>query len=183
MAWPSSPLTSYLAGSTPYIKAADMNSLQSGINGIINATYSLKAAVIDGTGGSIVAPVAGTLKLSGTASGTATPTTTVPWGTVYKEGLLFGGAYVDGAGVFQAGYNVKSTTRIGAGHYEVLFNGAPTNVGRCRGQVTPYFNAVAQIAELNGMSLVGADLKAVVFIYNTAGALADGGFQIDVAGG
>lgn len=183
MAWPNTALTSYVGGSTPYIKASDLNSFQSAINGIINATYSHKAVVVDGTGGNVVVPVTGTLKLSGTASGTTTPTTTVVWGVAYKEAMLFGGATVDSAGAFVAGYNVKSCTRVAAGHYEVVFNGAPTNVARCRGQVTPYFNAVCITSEVNTLALSGSDLKATVFTYDAAGVKADANFYIDVNGG
>lgn len=63
MAWPSTPLTTYTANTAPAIKAFDLNAFQSGINGIINGTYSLKALVVDGTGGSIVAPTANTLQI------------------------------------------------------------------------------------------------------------------------
>jgi len=43
----------------------DLNAIQDAINRIINGTYSLKALTIDGTGGNIVAPAAGSLTVSG----------------------------------------------------------------------------------------------------------------------
>ena len=73
--WPSSPLTSYLAGGTPAIKAFDLNAFQSAINGIINATYSLLGVVIDGTGGNVVTPVAGAMQVTSSRSGATFPTT------------------------------------------------------------------------------------------------------------
>jgi len=183
MAWPSTPLTSYLSGGLPAIKAFDLNAFQAAINGVVNATYSLLGLVIDGVGGNVVVPTAGALMLSGSASGVVAPTTAVPWGTMFREGPQFGAARVTGAGVFEAGYNVQSTTRTGAGVYQVLFNGAPTNVARCTGQVTGRFNAVAFIPELNSLTLVGADLKATVFMYDIAGAPADAMFDVNVWGG
>ena len=60
MAWPSTPLTTYIANSTPSIKAFDLNAMQTGTNGIINGTYNLQAVTVTtGTPGSVVAPVAG----------------------------------------------------------------------------------------------------------------------------
>ena len=153
------------------------------INGIVGATLSLLGVVIDGTGGNVVTPVPGALVLSGTASGVAAPTPAVPWGTIYREGVLFGGAYLDAGGAFQSGYNVKSVAKPGPGHYEVTFNGKPTNLARCRGQATGMFNAAAFIPELNSFAVVGADLKATVFMYDAAGNLADAGFNLDVVGG
>lgn len=183
MAWPSTPLTSYVAGVTPYIKAFDLNALQGGVNGIVNGTYSLHSLTLDGTGGAVVAGSPGTARLSATASGTATPTAAVPWGTMTKESALFGDAAVDSAGGFISGFNVLSCSRLGVGQYRVTFNGAPTNVARCTGQVTGRFNAAARICELNSLSLAGADLQADILIYDTAGAAADARFDLHVFGG
>jgi hypothetical protein len=43
VAWPASPLRTYVANSTPTIKAADLNAFQSGINGIIYGTGDNRA--------------------------------------------------------------------------------------------------------------------------------------------
>lgn len=183
MAWPNSPLTSYLSGGLPAIKAFDLNAFQAAINGIINATYSLLGVVIDGTGGNVVTPVAGALVLSGTASA-AGAGPAVPWGTIYREGAVFGSAAVDSAGAIVASYNAKSIAARAAGDpYVITFNGCPTNIDRCTGQVTGRFNAVARIPELNTLAKVGADLVATVLIYDTAGAAADGRFDLHVYGG
>lgn len=66
MAWPNTPLTTYTFDGAPPIKSMDLNAIQDAINRIINGTYSLRAVTIDGTGGNIVAPVAGSLTVSGT---------------------------------------------------------------------------------------------------------------------
>ena len=68
-------------------------------------------------------------------------------------------------------------------HVLNLPNGKPTNLARCRGQATGMFNAAAFIPELNSFAVVGADLKATVFMYDAAGNLADAGFNLDVVGG
>jgi hypothetical protein len=55
MAWPNTPLTTYVPNSTPAIKAADLNAFQSAINGISAGSTSIAGAVLDGVGG--VGPV------------------------------------------------------------------------------------------------------------------------------
>ena len=51
MAWPLSNLTSYLANSTPTIKAADLNAIQTAIGAILTNVYTFKALQVDGIGG------------------------------------------------------------------------------------------------------------------------------------
>lgn len=63
--WPNTPLTTYTFDGAPPIKSMDLNAIQDAINRIINGTYSLKALTIDGTGGNIVAPAAGSFTVSG----------------------------------------------------------------------------------------------------------------------
>jgi len=65
LAWPNTPLTTYTFDGAPPIKSMDLNAIQDAINRIINGTYSLRSVTIDGTGGNIVAPAAGTLNISG----------------------------------------------------------------------------------------------------------------------
>lgn len=67
MAWPNTPLTTYVATTVPAIKASDLNSIQSAINSIINAAYSLKGLWIDGTGGAVETTPASHVVCTGTA--------------------------------------------------------------------------------------------------------------------
>jgi hypothetical protein len=66
MAWPLSRYESAVAGNT--VKAALLNAIQDAIGAAFGATQSLKALVIDGTGGQSVSPTAGTLTTSGAAT-------------------------------------------------------------------------------------------------------------------
>lgn len=68
MAWPTTPLTSYLPGSTPPIKASDLNSLQDAINKAFLGKYSFAGLVVDGFGGNPVTPPGGGLSLTGGAN-------------------------------------------------------------------------------------------------------------------
>lgn len=183
MAWPLTPLTTYVAGVTPYIKAADLNSIQSGINGIIGATYSLKSVVVDGTGGSVVVPVAGTAKVSATASA-AGAGTAVAWGLMYKESALFGHMRVSSAGAITASFNGLSATRTAMGVYEVKFNAAPTNIARSVPLAVAVPGVVAAyIVVCQPPALSGADALVTVNTYDAAGAAADIEFAIGLFGG
>ena len=186
MAWPSTPLTSYVAHSTPVIKAADLNSFQSGINGIINGTYSLAAFVVDGTGGNVVAPLAGTGMVSAAVCGTVTPLTALVPGQVALAGVPLGMAYVAGTtGLLNNGYNVFSSTRSALGVYSVIFNAAAS---------TPTINfAFASLHQINtGVSSLGVILWSVgvsggkqqvtINTYDLAGAAQDGTFTVGIWG-
>lgn len=138
MAWPSTPLTTYVPVTTPAIKSFDLNSFQSGINGIINGTYSLNAAVIDGAGGAITAPVAGTLNLTvpGGLAGVGGPPCAP--GTGYKESLLLGAAAVNaalGAPFVWSSYNVDHVVNTGLGDYTVVFSFIPPGTSFRRASV------------------------------------------------
>lgn len=128
MAWPSTSYESCVANTT-VVHAALLNAIQSAINGIINATYSLKSVEIDGTGGSVVVPVAGTLRVSAAGSGTTAPTTTVSAGRAYKAGVPVAWARIKSDGTLRRGYNVKDepgallgARHPAAGDFRVRFN-------------------------------------------------------------
>lgn len=193
MAWPNTPLTTYLAGGLPFIKAADLNSIQSGINGIINATYSLAAVVVDGTGGAVVVPVAGTAKVSATASSTGVGSA-VAWGLGYKEQTAFGGITCDDTGAVAGGFNIKALPGLvgAAGHpitgtYIVTFHGAASaSVGRyipvaCPSWVTAGPNNYD--VKVSNVAIVGADLQVTVLVYDNANAALDAAWSLIVFGG
>ena len=100
MAWPLTALRTYVANTTPTIRASDLNDLQSGVNGIVGATYSLKAVVVDGTGGAVVAGRAGTGKVSAADSGVQAglPLATVALGEFGKGLVPIGWAAVSDVG-------------------------------------------------------------------------------------
>lgn len=166
MAWPLTPLTTYLAGLPPAIKAFDLNAIQATINSIVGGVLSLKALVLDGTGGLVVAPPAGTGVCTGTVSSTTFPSPlSYPAGGVLARGTLpLGWAVVASTGVLWNGYNVFSgpgVVRTGVGVYEITFNAEPSTASVCA-IVTPTTFPLLFQAE---PSLVGAKLKIKVSIW------------------
>lgn len=148
--WPSTPLTSYVAGTAPAIKASDLNAFQSGINGLINGTYSLAGGVIDGTGGAVVVPTANALRvgsgqvatldggklaftgISNPSAGTSLANQVRPitqakaWGMLTTDGAG-NVSLVDGAHVFSvtiAGGHIVVTfaSAFASGNYAVIAN-------------------------------------------------------------
>lgn len=121
MAWPSTPLTSYVSNTVPAIKAFDLNAFQMGVNGIITGTYSHKGVVVDGLGGALSTPTSGALTLTQSGSSAATPNPTTPLGSFYQNQLMSCVGYIDQAGTIVRGVNIKSVAVV-LGHYEVTFN-------------------------------------------------------------
>ena len=123
MAWPSTPLTSYVSNTVPAIKAFDLNAFQSGVTGIINATYSHKSTVIDGVGGAVVSPASGALVITQNAASKTFPNPILSSGTFYRDNIASAWAIVDNGGVLQKGVNVKGIAHVAAsGIYTIEFN-------------------------------------------------------------
>jgi hypothetical protein len=110
-----------VSNTVPAIKAFDLNSFQSGINGIINGTYSHKSIVVDGTGGALVTPASGALVVTQAALSNTFPNPTVPRGTIYRDQLFSAVAVVDASGTPYKGINLASVTHTMTGIYQVFF--------------------------------------------------------------
>lgn len=119
MAWPSTPLTTYNPATTPAIKASDLNSFQTGINGIVNGTYSLNGLVLDGTGGSVVTPLAGALRVSRNPVNTST---TLALGEVNIGQVISGLAYIHSDGTLLKGVNVQGVAHPTQEKYVITWN-------------------------------------------------------------
>ena len=126
-AWPTTPLTTYVSGTTPYIKAFDLNSIQAAINRAFLGTYSYKAIQIDGIGGANSAPPTGSLIVSRTTSGTA-PTTSTLQGELTKGLVPQCWGQLSSAGSLQRGVNILSAARTGAGTYKVVCYSVPSDL-------------------------------------------------------
>lgn len=168
MAWPNTPLTTYVGGTTPWISAVDLNALQSGINGIINGTYSVKSLVADGTGGSVVAPVAGSGIVSAAFAALGPANPSIPLGGWGKGGVPLGWGYIRADGVVLRGYNVLSATRFSIGSYRVVFNATPANTTLSCALVTPITifgqtgYATVVPADLAGKQSVNVDISGTL---------------------
>lgn len=132
MAWPSTALTTYSPGTTPWIKADDLNSFQSAINGIINGTYTLKTLYVDSTGGNTVSQLPGLVVANGRVTHTTLPNTVnYVAGTVAQGTVARAWAVVNGDGSFARGYKVYSTGRTSMGNptgdYTVVFDTNPSD--------------------------------------------------------
>ena len=132
MAWPNTPLTSYSPGTTPWIKADDLNAIQSAINGIINGTYTLKTLYVDSTGGNTAAQLPGLVVANGRVTHTTLPNTVnYAAGTVAQGSVVRAWAVVNGDSSFARGFKVYSTGRtpmgIPAGDYTVVFDTNPSD--------------------------------------------------------
>mgnify|MGYP000346657739 CR=1 FL=1 len=81
MSWPLTPLRTYVAGSTPTIKASDLNDIQDAINDVVGGAITVKSLHADGTGAAAATLPSGSVAgkmLMGNGGGT--PTATCPAG-------------------------------------------------------------------------------------------------------
>lgn len=179
-ALPLTPSTTYVPNSTPVIKAADLNALQVYLAGLYSSLYSVKALVVDGTGGASVTGVAGTVKVSATVSGynAVAPfaTASVPWGQAAKEQVMLGAARCRViATVLQdcGGFNIKSVSRIGVGQFRVEFNTAGPNADRHVVSATAE-NSSPVFATVDATpSIVAGALRVDVRLYDLTGTGVD----------
>ena len=183
MAWPATPLTTYNAGVPPSIQAFDLNAFQSAINGIIGGTYSLKAVVIDGTGGSVVVPVAGTSKVSANLTETSIPGTARSKGTDCIGTRLWGWVNFTGAGTVKRHFNSASAgpgIRTGVGSYTVEFYGAPADPDFCLVNGTAIAVGAARSVQVKPYLSGGGNLALDIRIYDDTGALVDAAASVGV---
>ncbi len=173
MAWPLTPLTTYVAGLAPAIKAFDLNSLQNAINRIVGATYSLAALVVDGTGGAIVSAVAGTTQVSATLTETAVPGTARAVGLDCVGTRPFGWVTFTGFGVVERHYNLKAFTRTGTGSYTAEFHGAPADPDFCFVSGTSMTAGLALMIGVKPYLSGGGDLALDIRIHDHTATLAD----------
>lgn len=173
MAWPLTPLTTYVAGLAPAIKAFDLNSLQNAINRIVGATYSLAALVVDGTGGAIVSAVAGTTQVSGKLTETAVPGTARAVGLDCVGTRPFGWVNFTGAGVVKRHYNLKAFTRTGTGSYTAEFHGAPADPDFCFVSGTTIAAGSARMISVKPYLSGGGDLALDIRIHDDTATLVD----------
>lgn len=175
-ALPLTQSTTYVPNSTPVIKAQDLNDLQAFLAGIYSAVYTVKALVIDGTGGASITPAAGTVTVSSSVSGYSTTgpfaLPAVPWGQQSKEHVLLGAARcaaVAGTLGSCGGFNIKSVTHLGGGLFQVDFNTAGPNVLRHVAIASAEYSTPV-LAVINSTSITGGGLRVKVQLYDLAGA-------------
>lgn len=150
MAWPITPLTTYLPGSTPAIKAADLNAIQDAISKTLLGKYSFAGLLVDGAGGNAVAPPAGGLSLTGGANigGAATI------GGGVQCAALSAGGNVAAGGIVSAGGSVA----VGARALSAAVPGTAVQKGVLYGDACPI--ALAHISG-NGTVVVGFGIQSI----------------------
>ncbi len=145
MAWPLTVNTTYANGTV--VAATYLNNIETGIVNLYTGTSSLKALQIDGTGGAVVAPAAGSLVVSGamsgaslaltgaittattatvtsTANGTSAPTPTISKGVLYGDLLPIAWGVFNSGGTLVRGVNIAACAKTGTGAYQVTLTTA-----------------------------------------------------------
>lgn len=131
MTWPATPLTTYVANSTPAIAAADLNAFQTGINGLVNGTFNLQGLTLTtGTPGSVVAPVNGSLITARQVFDAAVPSpNTLSSGEVCRDNALAAAGRFEGTTMginLLAGFGFHAKSRLTAGEYQLTLQRVPS---------------------------------------------------------
>lgn len=179
MVWPNSALTAYVAGTTPAIKAFDLNEIQGTIVDMVNGEVTLASLTLDGTGGSAVTPaVAGTAKISASVAGGTAPNTSLARGVIGKESVIIGWATISAAGALIVGVNVKASARTAGGQYTVDFN--PSDVGLTDAGASVTASTGIGAARHGAASYTSGlgFIRYIVGMYDAAGVATDTGFLI-----
>lgn len=192
MAWPTTPLTTYLPGSLPAIKSADLNSIQSAINRGFLGTYSYAGLVLDGAGGKDAVPVPGGINASGpivaggpvTVGGTAfakgLPSPPPAPGAIYQDTRIIAAGFFYANAGLAYGYNIAGVARtnnIPNGSFTITMI-----VGSASVMLIPIANPMVVPAAYAQTSV--NDGKTIrVDLYNPQGAYLDTPFYLIVVGG
>lgn len=164
MAWPSTPLTTYVANFTPAIKAFDLNSFQSAINGIVNGTYNLAGVTLTtGTAGSVVSPSAGSLIAARSVFDAGIPTAaTLAAGEHCRETPPAALASLVGTGTTvtaKSGYGLYAKSRLALGQYTVTLQRVPT--GPSANNVVALVSGIGDVFASASLSLDGSNRPVV----------------------
>lgn len=136
MAWPLSRYQDFVDNAVPAIASAFLHAVQDAQNHVYRGTQTLKALVVDGTGGAAATPTAGdivasrSVRVGRAVSGTSAPTPSAALGEIGVGVSAWGWGACDGTGLTR-GVRVDSFVRNAAGDYTITFSaglGDPTNV-------------------------------------------------------
>ena len=160
MGWPLSRYQDFVDNTVPAITAAFLHALEDAQGHVYRGTQTLKALVVDGTGGAAASPTAGdisasrSLRVGRTSAGSSMPTATVDLGEVTRGQVVAGWAVYDGASMTR-GVRVTSFVRNGTGDYTVTFS--PVLVDAAN--VVPLCNIVVGSGSIVGIVLPFVDLS------------------------
>lgn len=132
MAWPLTPLRTFLANSVPVIDADFLNLLQEWVNDLSEGVISVKALVVDAVGGAAAAGVPGAIQLARLVGSAAVPSgIATTKGQINVESIPTSVAHLSGGFVNVVwGYGIHAVTRhaggAAAGDYDVTFQAVPS---------------------------------------------------------
>ena len=194
MAWPLSRFQDFTNNTVPAIAAAFLHALQDAQGHVYRGTQTLKALVVDGTGGVAATPTAGdivasrdvaagrSLRAGRTVSGTTAPTPTVDAGELPLSLVPVGWARLDNVRALIRGVNIYEVdSGLGNGIYRVTFD-----------RVLGAIGASAPIATLYGTSLhlhvscsidnlgAGGRVRVTATVYDSGGVATNPGGLIIV---
>lgn len=180
-ALPLSRSTTYVAGTPPAIKAADLNGMQDWIAALFSGTHTVVAGAADGIGGVPIGLQPGTYLAGRYGAETAVPTVTaIQAGQLNRESVPVGMAHLDSACGVYGVFNVAAITPGVPGVCTVTFKFQPRNTdpNRTLVHVTEH-NASNVTCRPTVLALDGSNqLRVTVGCQDSAGATQASAFSI-----
>lgn len=187
--WPLSRYQDFVDNVAPAIVAAFLHALQDALIKIYDGTQSLKALVVDGTGGSAVAPTAGdivasrSLRAGRAVAGNTTPTGAVEAGELVKELVPVGWVNLLGNGTLQRGVNIYAAARTAQGLYDITFDVILANPTKACPVVTVFNDGTPRHFNSNAAATgVGGRVKVTIQITDGVPANQDAPFVLVLFG-
>lgn len=180
-ALPLSRSTTYVAGTPPAIKAADLNAMQDWIAALFSGTHTVVAGAADGIGGVPIGLQPGTYLAGRYGAETTVPTVTaIQAGQLNRESVPVGMAHLDTACGVYGVFNVASIAAGVPGVCIVTFKFQPRNTdpNRTLVHVTGH-NAANVTCRPTVLALDGSNqLRVTVGCQDSAGATQASAFSI-----
>jgi len=180
-ALPLSRSTTYVAGTTPVIKAADLNGLQDYLSDLYANLRSVKGVTIDATGGGLPVAPNGGLAMTATAANTTLPATNVPTGTFVRESALAGAGYFDAACASNGTQFNTQSCGVLLNVYTVTFNVVPISASRCVPWAIARSTTAVLMPMVHNTGLDGSNrMQVLVRFVDTAGTATATAFYVGI---
>jgi len=185
--WPLSRYQDFVDNTVPAITAAFLHAVQDALIRLYDGTQSLKALVVDGTGGSAVTPTAGdimasrSLRAGRAVAGNSAPTGAVEAGELVKALVPVGWIQMNGTMV--RGVNVYDAARTAQGLYDITFDVVLANPTKSCPVVTIYNSGTPRFYNSNAAATgVGGRVKVTVQVTDGVPANQDAPFVLVLFG-
>jgi len=185
MALPFTRERTYVANTTPTIRAPDLNLLQDYEIHAFQGTKSIKRIQVDGVSDAATTVANGAIAVGGAdAASAALPCALTPLGHIFHEHVLAGCGFFDAAGAIQANsraINIESVT-VAANLYVITmtFDAPNTDANRVHAYAIARNGTGPRSPQITNITRAGNKAVVTVGFFDAAGAAQTTAFYVQV---